>query len=680
MFQISAASHRFSLLTWPVVLVVAQQLLFPAPAGSFVSGLVLGSITALVALAMYLVYQANNVLNFAAGGLGLLPAVFAMLLIVESGWNWYLAFFLALICAACLGVATEFLIVRRFFESPRLVLTVATLGIAELLAVFALYLPAWWDSYVQSQRLEAPFGLRFAIGSRVFDGDHLLALVLGPVAIVAVAMLLRWTRIGIAIRASAELPGRAGLLGIPVKAVQSVVWGIATVLAFLALFLRSGVYGLPIGGSLGLLLLLRALAALTLGRLQHLPTIICSSFALGVLQEGIVWNSQANEAEAKMAAFTGLIIVVALVFRRTRGVRSAIDVSSWQAVGHARPIPRVFLALPGLRTGRLLGVLVVVGFFVGFPYWGLFGTTVVVRMGLVLMYAVIMLSLGILTGWAGQLSLGQMAFAAVGGATGAWLTQQAGIDFVAATVLAGCLGALFSLVVGIPALRMRGTYLAVTTLALELTMIQYFLNPQFFSWVPVERVNRPPLFGKINWDSSQAAYYVCLVTLILACAAVAGLKNGRIGRVLIALRDNEIAAAAYGARAAQLKLTAFAISGFLAAVAGSVIAHHQQSFTVTPAGFSIVVFIGAVVGGLGSISGAIVGSLYWNGSWYWLRGTWSLLATGTGVLIVLLIAPAGIVGLWADLRNLVLRKVGARFGLQESDPAEDLLLGGEPEP
>ena len=135
-----------------------------------------------------------------------------------------------------------------------------------------------------------------------------------------------------------------------------------------------------------------------------------------------------------------------------------------------------------------------------------------------------------------------------------------------------------------------------------------------------------------------------------------------------------MAAEAYGARASQLKLTAFAISGFLAAVAGSVIAHHQQSFNVTPAGFSIVVFMGAVVGGLGSISGAIIGSLYWNGSWYWLQGSWRLLATGTGVLIVLLIAPAGIVGLWADLRNLALRKLGARFGLQETDSAEDLLV------
>ena len=273
-FQLSTASRRLSWMVWPIALVVTQQLLFPAPAGSFVSGLVLGSITSLVAVAMYLVYRANKVLNFAAGELGLLPAVFAMLLVLESGWNWYLSFFLALLCAAAIGVATEFLIVRRFFQSPRLVLTVATLGIGELLAVFALYLPAWWGSYLQSQRLQAPFGFRFDIGSRVFDADHLLALVLGPAAMVTLVLVLRWTRIGTAIRASAELPSRAGLLGIPVKAVHSIVWGIAAVFAFLALFLRSGVYGLPIGGSLGLLLLLRALAALTLGRLDHLFDIL----------------------------------------------------------------------------------------------------------------------------------------------------------------------------------------------------------------------------------------------------------------------------------------------------------------------------------------------------------------------------------------------------------------------
>ena len=86
-FQLNTASRRLSWMVWPIALVVTQQLLFPAPAGSFVSGLVLGSITSLVAVAMYLVYRANNVLNFAAGELGLLPAVFATLLVLESGWR-----------------------------------------------------------------------------------------------------------------------------------------------------------------------------------------------------------------------------------------------------------------------------------------------------------------------------------------------------------------------------------------------------------------------------------------------------------------------------------------------------------------------------------------------------------------------------------------------------------------
>ena len=150
----------------------------------------------------------------------------------------------------------------------------------------AILLPRWWDSLVQSQRIDAPFELEFEIGVRVFSADHVLVLIVAPLAIAAVGALLRWTRLGIAIRAAAELPTRAGLLGIPVKGLQSVVWSLATVLAFLALFLRAGIYGLPVGGQLGLLLLLRSLAALTLGRMVHLPTILASSIALGILQEG----------------------------------------------------------------------------------------------------------------------------------------------------------------------------------------------------------------------------------------------------------------------------------------------------------------------------------------------------------------------------------------------------------
>ena len=245
--------QRLSWLTWPVALLVVQQFLFPAPAGSLLAGVVLGLMTCLVSLGMYLVYRANRVLNFAAGELGLLPAVLAVMLIVESGLSWYLSLGIGLVASAVLGIAVEFLIIRRFFSAPRLVVTVASIGVAQLLAVAGLFLPGWWGTKVQSQRIDAPFDIDFEIGSRTFNANHVVAMVFAPVAIIAVGALLRYTRIGIAIRASAEMPARAAMLGIPVKGLQSVVWSIATVLGFLALFIRSGVYGLPVGGGLGLL-------------------------------------------------------------------------------------------------------------------------------------------------------------------------------------------------------------------------------------------------------------------------------------------------------------------------------------------------------------------------------------------------------------------------------------------
>jgi branched-chain amino acid transport system permease protein len=666
-----AALRRVSWLTWPVALLVVQMLLFPAPTGALLAGVVLGLITSLVSLGMYLVYRSNRVLNFASGELGLLPAVLTVMLIIESGLSWYLSFGIGLAAAAVLGVAVEFLIIRRFFDAPRLVVTVATIGVAQLIAVAGLFLPGWWGARVQSQRIDAPFNIDFELGSRVFNANHVVAFVLAPVAIVSVGALLRYTRLGIAIRASAEMPGRAAMLGIPVKGLQSVVWSIATVLGFLALFIRSGVYGLPVGGALGLLLLLRSLAALTLGRLVHLPTILATSIALGVLQEAVLWNSDATEADAKMGAISGAVIVVGLLLRRTRGVRSEVDIASWQSVGEVRPIAEVYRHLALVRIGRPIAIAAIVGFFLAFP--SLFGTTVVVRMGLIFLFAIIFVSLGVLTGWAGQLSLGQMAFASVGGATSAWLTQRWQWDFTLATLVAGCAGAVVSLVVGVPALRLRGAYLAVTTLAFAITISQYVLNPRFFDWLPTGRVERYPIFGVIDWSTSRAIYYVSLIAMLLAFVAVKGIRNSRTGRVLIALRDNESAVESYGVSPVRAKLTAFAISGFLAAFAGAVITHHQQAFVVDDAGFNLLIFSGAVVGGLGSTLGAFLGSLYFNGAFYWLRGSWRLLASGIGVLGVLLVAPGGLTGLWYDLRDVTLRWLGKRQGLVEGDRSDDLL-------
>jgi branched-chain amino acid transport system permease protein len=356
-------------------------------------------------------------------------------------------------------------------------------------------------------------------------------------------------------------------------------------------------------------------------------------------------------------------------------VRSEVDTSSWQSAGDVRPIADVYRSLPLVRIGRVVLLTAIAVAFVIFP--SLFGTTVVVRMGLIFLFAITFMSLGVLTGWAGQLSLGQMAFAGVGAATSAWLTQRWHWDITLAALAAGSVGAIVSLVVGVPALRLRGAYLAVTTLAFAITVSGYFLNPRFFDWLPTERIERNPIFGVIDWSSSRAIYYVSLIAMLLSFVAVRGIRRSRTGRVLIALRDNEAAVESYGVSPVRAKLTAFAISGFLAAFAGSIVVHHQQALVVDDAGFNLLVFSGAVIGGLGSPLGAFLGSLYFNGTFYWLQGAWRLLASGIGLLGILLVAPGGLTGLWYDLRDLTLRWFGARRGIVEGDRAEDLLDGDE---
>ena len=269
-------ADRVSWLTWPIVLVVIQQILFPAPAGALLAGLILGLITSLVSLGMYLVYRANRVLNFTAGELGLLPAVLSVMLIVESGLSWYLGFGMASSGrgARCRGrVPHHPPVLRR----TRLVVTVATIGVAQLIAVAPCSCPAGGahacSRSESTHRSTSTSRSGHACSTQTTSSRSSIA----PLAMLAVGVLLRSTRIGIAIRAAAEMPSRAAMLGIPVKGLQSVVWSVATMLGVHRIVPPSRHLRPARRRALGLLLLLRSLAALTLGRLVHLPTIIAAS-------------------------------------------------------------------------------------------------------------------------------------------------------------------------------------------------------------------------------------------------------------------------------------------------------------------------------------------------------------------------------------------------------------------
>ncbi len=397
-----------------------------------------------------------------------------------------------------------------------------------------------------------------------------------------------------------------------------------------------------------------------------------AAILLGVVEQAVIWHWH-EPGYVDPVLF--VVVVVALLVTRVRTDRSA-DVSTWQAAREVRPVPSALARLPEVRIARWTIVAVVVAVLVGAPAFLSQSRTNLAAT--ILVFAIIGLSLVVLTGWAGQVSLGQVAFVGVGAAVAGAATSRLGFDLVPAVILGGLAGAAIALLIGLPALRRRGLTLAVTSLAFALATSSWLLNRSFFGegttldWLPAERIARPDLFG-LDLSSETRFYYVCLGGLLLAYLVVVGLRRTRTGRALIAIRENERATEAFGIRSRHTTLFAFACSGFLAAFAGALFVHQQSGLTIGPyhPEQSLAVFTMAVIGGLGSIPGALLGAVYVRGVDYYFAQEWQILATGVGLLVVLMLLPGGIGGGLADLRDALLRRVARRRGLEIASLATD---------
>jgi len=646
--------------------VVLVHVVWAPPAGIMAQGALLGGLTALVALGVALVYRANRIVNFAQGDLGALPGSFAVLLIVSSGASWVVAFATGAVAALVLGALVELLVARRFLRAPRLILTVATIGLAQMLAGAGLLLPRWFAVDTPPQTFPAPFDLSFTIDPIRFSGNDVVAMIVIPLAFIGIALFLR-TRFGIAMRGCADDADRAAMLGIPVRRIHTLVWMLAALLAFLAVFLRAGIVGLPVGTVLGPAVLLRALAAAVIGRMERLPTIALAAIALGIVEQSVVWTwnrPQYVEPVIFVAVLGALLFTPA-----GAGLRGRIEPSTWRAVREPRPIPRQLVRLWEVRVTAFAVVGMVAVALIAVPAVLPESRTDLAAVAVI--YGVIALSLVVLTGWAGQVSLGQMAFVGIGAAVGASITARGGWDLGVGLLGAAMVGAAVAVVIGLPLLRRRGLTIAVITLALSLTTATWLLDPQVFGsgaqfdWLPPSRVERPHLFGFIDVRSETRFYYLCLIALGLTVLMVRNLRRGRTGRVLIAIRENDVASSAYGIDPRRTTLTAFAVSGFLAAFAGALFVHHQNGLQLDSysASESLVVFAMVVIGGMASVPGALLGALYVRGVVWFLPSDWQILATGAGMLVVLLVFRGGLGAAFADLRDAALRRIAARRAL-----------------
>ena len=636
-----------------VVAVVA----FASPVGVIINGVVDGLITALVAVAIALVHRSARVVNFAAADVGLAAAVFAVLAAEQSGLPWLLALPTAVAGGALTGVVVEFVVLRRFFRAPRLVITVLTLGLAQILVFVSLRLPDLWGVRLAAQRAEPPFAGAVEIGAFTYSWAHAAVVAVCPVVLVALGAMLRFSRAGVALRAIADLPDRAATLGVPVLAMQSIVWAMAGALAALALFLEAGVNGLPLSGRLGYNLLLGALAAAVIGRFTHLTAVVTSAVALGVLEQTVSWNVTDNTTAPNTAL--GVVIIVALLIqRRDRDVFEETTV--WRTAATARAVPESLRRLVEVRAA--VAVLAAAGVAAALVAPRVLGVQDLLRISTLLLFGIVGLSLVVLSGWGGQISLGHIGFVALGAAVAGKATLALNADLLVGVLAAGLAGAAAAVVIGVPALRLRGTQLAVTTLAFSVAATSWLLDPQLADWVPDERIERLPILGRIDYTSPEGIYWVSMAALVVSAVVVLRLRRSRFGRVLIASRDNPDALAVYGVRVLGAKLGGFAVSGFLAAAAGGLYVHHQQNFDIGTydTGKGIAVFVAVVIGGAGSVLGGLIGVTYWLGSQWWLEGSWQILSTGAGVILILALLPEGLAGAFHRWRDSILRRVAAR--------------------
>jgi branched-chain amino acid transport system permease protein len=214
-----------------------------------------------------------------------------------------------------------------------------------------------------------------------------------------------------------------------------------------------------------------------------------------------------------------------------------------------------------------------------------------------------------------------------------------------------------ALIIGIPALRVSGPFLAVVTLAFAITSAALFFRREYFSWFVPDQVQRPVLFGRISISTDRQMYYLCLVVLVLVLAGVRALRASHIGRALLATKENHLAAESFALNTTRLNLIAFVVSGALAGLAGGLYVLLLTSFNFSSftADNGLILFTMVVIGGLGSLPGAVLGAIYVYGVQYLLPGAWTTLATGGGLMLLLLFLPGGLGELVYRVRDLALR-------------------------
>lgn len=614
------------------------------------NGVVIGFVYALIALGFSLVFGVANIINFAQGALLMLGA-FVTFTMVRLGAPIALAIPVAIAVTTVTGMLIEKLTLRPLQNAPYIAPLLSTLAIA---IIFDSAAEMIWSAEIQS--FPSPLS-RYVVfvGSAYLTGVDLLIVVVSLTVMAGLMLFLSRTWMGKALRATAQDPEAAQQMGINVPLMRQFSFGLAGALGALAGVLI-GMYYMSVFPQMGIPYGLKGFAAALLGGLSSIPGAIVGGILLGIFES--LASGYVGEGWRDVIAFSVLLLVLIVRPHGLFGNKSLDALGGASGASGGIPTTSVVASMAG-STGRtkqrlidvpLPVLLGVIALFALLPL--LSGSNYLMQVGVqAAIYAMLAVSLTLLTGSAGIISIGHAAFFGVGAYAAALAGKSWGLPAEAVFLMAGCAGALFAAVLYWPTIRLSGHTIGLATLAIGQIVYLVCLN-----WVDVTRgpmgipgVQRPPLaLGGIDMRSLTAQYWQALVILGIVVTIAFALLNSPIGRTWRAIREDRLAAHASGIPVARYLTLVFLVSGFLAGLAGAQFAFLQNF--VSPDSFiidtSIVLISMIVLGGMGNITGALIGGVLLAMLPEVLRefAQYRMVAYGAILLLLLRFRPQGLVG------------------------------------
>lgn len=555
-------------------------------------GIFTGAAYAIAASGLVLTYSTTRVFNIAHGAVGMVFAFVYWDFSVRQGIPVWISLILVLFVAAPLfGVFVQRVLARGLGSAPVSVSLVVTVGL--LVGLIGVATQIWPP---EARTLPQFFhGHLITLGSVVVTWQQLITVTLSVVVALSLYVLLTMTRIGTAMRASVDNPELLQLYGGRPQVVAALAWAIGSSLAALAGILLAPVVGLQYYDLT--LLVISAYAAAMLGKLTSLPMTYVGAMALGIAQSYVVGYLQDIPFSDKVPGLPAVIPTIFLFAILVLLPQAPLRIGQVKGM-IAAPVPTLGKAM---RWGAAL-IVVVIFLSVGMP------DSKLLLVGTAATYAIVMLSLVLLTGYGGYVSLAQFTFAGVGAVAYAKVDQPNLLGLLIAVLVAAAVGAL----VAIPVLRLTGLYLALATLAFAQLMDKLVFQASFaFEFDNPLHAERLAIFG-VKVDGTGSYAVMMTVFFVLVALVVLAVRHGRLGRILIAVRDSPAAAGTLGIDMRWLRVSLFAGSAGIAGLAGALFAGLRGTIVAFDFQFfaSLLLLLMAVVWGVTSVTGAAVGGIF----------------------------------------------------------------------